>query len=64
MCVLSGGALCNIPQIPERQREEKRTDSHSIQRFNNRSPNSESLGKEVTEKKDENRAVPIQRKQS
>ena len=62
MCVLSdatGGVLCNIPQIPERQREEKETDSNSIQLFDNHSPNSKSWKKEVTEKMDENRAVPI-----
>ena len=52
-----------FPQIPERQGEEKETDSHNIQRFDNHSPNSESWEKEVQEKRDENRVVPIQRKQ-
>ena len=62
MCVQSdakGGVLCNIPQIPERQGEEKGTDSNSIQWFDNHFPNSKSWEKEVTEKRDENRAVPI-----
>ena len=51
--------FCIIPQIPERQGEVKGTDSHSIQWFDNHSPNSKSWKKEVTEKRGENRAVPI-----